>query len=161
MSKHGHGERHGHCDEHLIDFTEREERNLLEKILHELKEIARLLRQKGDKAKSAALKFIDSKGKPLMPATLQVGQTATAVLHEFTGLNGTGSEIAPIGPVSFTSSDPTIATVDAATGLVTAVGPGVATVTGLDGGNGLSASDVVSDTPVAAQSATLTITVNP
>ena len=112
-------------------------------------------------AKSATLTFLDSKGNRIMPAQLQVGQTATAVLHEFTGLNGTGSEIAPIGPVTFSSSDATIATVDASTGLVTAVGPGVATVTALDSGNGLSASDVVSDTPVVAQSATLTITVNP
>ena len=112
-------------------------------------------------AKSAKLTFLDSKGNTLMPATLQIGQTATAVLNEFTGLNGTGAKIAPIGPVTFSSSDATIATVDPATGVVTAVGPGVATITGLDSGNGLSASDVVSDTPVVAQSATLTLTVNP
>ena len=111
-------------------------------------------------AKSAKLTFLDSKGKTLMPATLSVGQTATAQLHEFTGLNGSGSEIPPIGPVTYSSSDDTIATVDASTGLVTAVGPGVATITGLDSGNGLSASDIVSDTPVVAQSATLTLTVN-
>ena len=96
-----------------------------------------------------------------MPATLQVGQTATAVLHEFSGPNGTGVELPPVGPVSFSSSDDTIATVDPTSGLVTAVAAGTATITGTDAGNGLSASDVVSDTPVVAQSATLTLTVNP
>lgn len=93
-----------------------------------------------------------------MPATLPVGKTAVAVLHEFDGLNGTGNELKPIGPVTFISSDPTIATVDANSGLVTAVAPGAVTITGTDGGNSLTASDTVSDTAVVAQSATLVIT---
>src|ERR1700739_3808967 len=97
-----------------------------------------------------------------MPATLAVGKTATAVFKEFTGPNGTGSEIAPIGPVSFTSSDPTIATVDSASGLVTAVAAGTVTITATDAGNSLTASDSASVTapvPVAV-SATLVITPN-
>jgi len=93
-----------------------------------------------------------------MPATLVVGSTAVAVLHEFSGLNGTGAELAPIGPVSYVSSDPSVATVDAASGLITAVAAGTATIVGTDAGNGLSASDSVSDTPLVAQSATLVIT---
>lgn len=109
-------------------------------------------------AKSAQLTISDTEGNILMPATLAVGKTAVAVLHEFDGLNGTGNELAPIGPVSFTSSDPTIATVDASSGLVTAVAAGAVTITGTDAGNGLSASDTVSDSPVVAQSATLVIT---
>jgi uncharacterized protein YjdB len=95
-----------------------------------------------------------------MPATLQVGQTATAVFTEFSGLNGTGVVVAPIGPVVFSSSDPSIATVDPASGLVTAVAPGAATITGTDQGNGLTASDSVSDTPLVAASATLVISPN-
>ena len=133
---------------------------LLRAILCDTNEIVHLLKQKGDKAKSAKLIIFDSKGNPIMPATVPVGGTFTAVLNEFTGLNGTGVPIAPIGPVTYSSSDDTIATVDPNTGAGVAVGPGVATITGLDVGNGLSASDVVSDTPVVAQSATLTITVN-
>lgn len=109
-------------------------------------------------AKSAKLTISDSKGNRLMPAQLAVGKTAVAVLHEFDGLNGTGNELAPVGPVSYTSSDPSIATVDSATGLVTAVAAGTVTITGTDAGNGLSASDSVSDTPLVAQSATLVIT---
>lgn len=94
-----------------------------------------------------------------MPATLAPGKTAVAVLHEFDGLNGTGNEVAPIGPVSYTSSDTTVATVDPSSGLVTAVAAGTATITGTDAGNGLTASDTVSDTAVVAQSATLVLTV--
>lgn len=95
-----------------------------------------------------------------MPATLTVGQTATAVYQEWSGPNGTGSKLASAGPVAFTSSDPTIATVDPASGLVTAIAPGTATITGTDATNGMSASDSVSDTPLKAQSATLVITPN-
>ena len=94
-----------------------------------------------------------------MPATLTIGQTATAVFKEFSGPNGTGVVVAPVGAVTFVSSDPTIATVDPA-GIVTAVAAGAATITATDAGNNLSASDSVSDTPLTAQSATLTITAN-
>lgn len=94
-----------------------------------------------------------------MPAQLTVGQTATAVLHEFVSQGG--AELAPIGPVSYTSSDPTIATVDPASGLITAVAAGTATITGTDAGNSLSASDSVSDQPLTATVATLVITPNP
>jgi len=111
-------------------------------------------------AQSATLQIHDSEGNILMPATLAVGATATAVFTEWSGLNGTGAKLPPVGAVSFASSDATIATVDPASGLVTAVGPGTATITGTDAGNGLTASDVVSDTPLVAQSATLVVTAN-
>jgi hypothetical protein len=133
----------------------------LEHIGHELHEIAHLLRRLvGKHAESATLTFTDSKGNPIMPATLAVGATATAVYQEWSGLNGTGAKLPSAGPVAFTSSDVTIATVDPASGLVTAVGPGTATITGTDATNGLSASDVVSDTPLVAQSATVVVTAN-
>jgi hypothetical protein len=95
-----------------------------------------------------------------MSATIQVGKTATAVLHEFAGVSGTGQELPPIGPVAYTSSDPTIATVDMATGKVTGIAPGTVTITGTDAGNKLTASDTVTVTPapVVAQSATLVVT---
>ena len=96
-----------------------------------------------------------------MPVTMQIGQTATAVLHEFTGPNGTGTELPPIGPVAYTSSDPSVASVDMASGVVTAVAPGTATITGTDGGNSLSASDSVTVATPVAVSATLVITPNP
>jgi hypothetical protein len=141
----------------MIEFgSERQ----LRRIADELAEIVSVLRGIFPRARSATLIFLDSKGRRIMPAVLTVGQTATAVLHEFTGPNGTGTDIKPIGPVSYSTSDATIATVDAASGLVTAVAAGVATITGTDAGNSLSASDTVSDTPLKAQSATLVITPN-
>ena len=111
-------------------------------------------------AQSLTVVFTNSKGQLPMPATLQVGATATAVAQEWSGPNGTGSKLAPAGVIAFTSSDPTIATVDPASGLVTAVGPGTATITGTDPVNNLSGSDTVSDTPLVAQSMTVVVTAN-
>lgn len=96
-----------------------------------------------------------------MPADILVGQTATAVLHEFTGPGGTGMEVAPIGPVAYSSSDTTIATVDPVTGSITGVAVGTATINGVDNGNGLSAADTVNVHAAVAQSATLVITPTP
>jgi Bacterial Ig-like domain (group 2) len=137
-----------------------------EKALEELVREARLIEEDlkaiegelASKALSATLTIQNEKGVRLMPATLQVGQTANAVWQEFSGPNGTGSPLAPASPPTFTSSDPTIATVDPSSGLVTAIAPGTATITGTDPGNGLTASDTVSDTPLVAQSATLVVT---
>jgi hypothetical protein len=99
------------------------------------------------------------KGKDHM-ATIVVGKTAQAVWQEWSGPNGTGDKLAPAGPVSFTSSDSTIATVDATSGLITGMAIGSATISGTDSTNNLSASDTVTVVEVA-QSATLTVVPNP
>ena len=98
-----------------------------------------------------------------MPATIVVGQTATAVYTEWSGPNGTGTALPDAGPVTFASSDPTNAPVDPSTGIVTGVGATTATITGTDATNGLNASDTVTvaAAPVVAQSATLVLTANP
>lgn len=103
---------------------------------------------------SATLKI---KGETM--ATLLVGKTAQAVWQEFSGPNGTGDKLPPAGAVTYTSSDPAVATVDPSSGLVTAVAIGTATITGTDAANSLTASDSVTDTEVA-QSATLTVVPN-
>jgi len=126
------------------------------KIEHEIEEIESILVPA--QATFATLVISDLKGNVLMPATLAVGATATAVLHEFVSQGG--AEVKPIGPVSYSSSDASIATVDPASGLITAVAAGVATITGTDAGNNLSASDSVSDTPLVATVASLVITPN-
>ena len=96
-----------------------------------------------------------------MPATIHLnGHGATAVFTEFDGPNGTGNPVPAIGPVSFTSSDPTIATVDNS-GNIAAVAAGTATITATDAGNSLTASDTVTVTAAVAVSATLVITANP
>ena len=92
-----------------------------------------------------------------MPATIMVGGNgAQATFTEWTGPNGTGSAVAPVGTVQFTSDNTAIATVDSS-GKVTAVAPGSATITGTDSGNNLSASDVLTVTGASAVSATLTL----
>jgi hypothetical protein len=121
-----------------------------------------LAHRRRHRAHSASLEFIDNQGKEIkMPATLTVGQTATAVLHEWTGTTpGTGTEVKPIGPVSYSSDNPAAATVDSASGLVTAVAVGSANITGSDAGNSLSAVDSVTVNAPVAQSASLVITPN-
>ena len=94
-----------------------------------------------------------------MSATLAVGKTATAVWQEFSGPSGTGDKLPPAGAVTFTSSDPSVATVDPSSGLVTAVAVGSVTISGQDAANGLTASDTVTVTETA-QSATLTVVPN-
>lgn len=89
-----------------------------------------------------------------MPASIQVGKTATAVAHRFSGT----TEIPLLGAPVYSSSDPSIATVDPASGLITAVAEGTVTITGADT-DGLSGSDTLTDTPV--QTVTLVITPNP
>lgn len=129
----------------------------IEDIAYELHLIREALEARGP-AKFAKLILFDSKGIIHMPATLAVGKTATAVLQEFVVLGGPA--VPNVGPVVYSSSDVTIATVDPASGLVTAIAAGVATITGIDQGNSLTASDTVSDTAPVATVAVLTITPN-
>lgn len=129
----------------------------LEDIAYELHLIREALQANGP-AKFAKLILFDSKGIIKMPATIAIGKTATAVLQEFVVAGGPA--VPNVGPVVYSSSDPTIATVDPSSGLVTAIAAGVATITGLDQGNSLTASDTVSDTAPVATVATLTITPN-
>lgn len=137
-----------------------------EKLEKEIKNLAQaifildqiLFRVVNGLALSATLRF---EGDSDMPATINVGgKGAQAVFTEFNGANGTGSPVAPIQPPVFSSSDATIATVDPASGAVTAVAPGSATISASDAGNGLSASDTVTVLPALAVSATLVVTAN-
>lgn len=123
------------------------------------------------RARSATLNVVECRtswinhlgGLHRMPATIKVGGTATAVYKEWTGPDGTGSEIPPLSAPSFSSSDPTVASVDG-NGLVTGVGAGSATITGTDHLNSLSGTDTVTveapPPPPTAVSATLVVTAN-
>lgn len=157
-------------------------RRWLNRTLKALEDLVTLLREIRDilrrRARSATLvihpthwdeeewmifEFLSEKGRRFMPATIQVGATATAVYKEWTGPNGTGDEIAPLAAPSFDSSDVIVATVDG-NGLVTGVAAGTATITGTDHNNNLSGSDTVTvegpPPPPVAQSATLVVTAN-
>lgn len=107
---------------------------------------------------SASLTFT---GEITMPASIAIGgKGAQAVFTEFSGLNGSGSVEAPIGAVSFASDNTAVATVDPVSGAVTAVAVGTANISGSDAGDGLTASDVITVTPLIPQSATLVLTAN-
>lgn len=123
-------------------------------------------------AQSATLQvwhMVDSKGVA-MPLTLQVngpggsiapppaGSPAGVGFEEWDGANGTGNQVAPIGPLSYESANPAIVTVDANGNLV-AVAPGQSEVTATDTGNNLAASDLITVVDVA-QSATLNAVAN-
>lgn len=93
-----------------------------------------------------------------MPVSLAVGKTAQATWLEWTGPSGTGTNLPPVTAPTFLSDNPTIASVDGNSGLVTAIAPGTANITGTDAGNGLTASDVATVTAATvAASATLTL----
>ncbi len=97
-----------------------------------------------------------------MPVTIHVNSNGfSSDFAEWTGPNGTGSKVDPIGPVAYQSSDTTIATVDPSTGQGMGVAPGTATITATDAGNSLSASDTVVVIADTAVSATLELTANP
>ena len=97
-----------------------------------------------------------------MPVTIHVTSNGfSSLFQEWTGPNGTGVNVKPIGPVSYSSSDPSVATVDPATGAGMGVAVGTATIMASDAGNGLSASDTVVVIADSAISATLMLTANP
>lgn len=118
-------------------------------ILIELQSIYKALRPR----LSATLRIF-VKGKHM--TNLRVGQSFHAVYQEFSGPNGTGTPLPPAGPVKYSSSDPSVATVDPDTGAGVAIAPGSAVITGTDAADSLSASDglTAQDT---AQSATLVV----
>jgi Bacterial Ig-like domain (group 2) len=131
-----------------------------------LLEIIHLLNLLVNRPVSATLKLQPHKpilvGEKSMPATILVGATASSLFQEWTGPNGTGTVVPNAGAPAFTSSNTSVATVDPASGVVTGVAAGQATITGDDPANNLSASDTITvNAPsVTAVSATLTLTAN-
>jgi hypothetical protein len=94
------------------------------------------------------------------PVTGAPGNTATPT---FTESAADGSSVAPIGPVQYASDNTAVVTVDASTGIATLQGAGIANVSALDTGNGLTDSvafTVTPTTPVAV-SASLNYSLNP
>lgn len=108
-----------------------------------------------------------------MNTVLTVGQTGQATAHEFSGLNGTGSELPLAGKISWASSDSSVATVDPVSGVITAVAeskkdangaPIPVDITGTDAANGLfnpPGDATVTDQPLKAASLTVSVAVNP
>ena len=95
-----------------------------------------------------------------MPASIAIGGTASSLFQEWSGPNGTGTVLPNAGAPAFASDNTAVATVDPASGVVTGVSAGTANISGTDSVNNLAASDVITVTAPAAQSATLTLTAN-
>lgn len=129
-----------------------------------LQDIVRLLRRiwggisflVGRNAQSSTLFFVNSKGEFLMDVTVHLNDTPLrAFLAEFDGPNKTGNLVPGIGPTSYTSSDPSVATVDPVTGNLVYLKQGQTTVTGLNSGNQLTNSGVLTIISGTAQSSDL------
>jgi hypothetical protein len=133
-----------------------QELEVLKEILHELRKLRHEL---FPQAQSATLTL----GGNGMPATIQVGGTATATFLEWSGPGGTGVQVPPVGAVTYSSDNPAVATVDPNTGIATGVSAGTANISGTDAGNNLTASDVLTVSappPPVAVSATLNLVAN-
>jgi len=128
---------------------------VLESIACSLKKIA----GQHKPAVSATLVFQNSEGEPMDLSAHVNDVPGIAIFQEFDGPGGTGNPVPAIGPVSFVSDTPAVATVDPATGQLTYISAGTAKITGTDAGNGLTASATLTlNASVApAQSATLTL----
>lgn len=149
----------------IVEFQLKRIAELLERILAteqasllvEIEEEADLDELVPASAKSAVLTLLVEGENPEMPATIHLnGNGAQATFTEFDLPGGTGNVVPPVGTVSFTSSDTTVATVDA-NGRCAAIAAGAVTITGTDSGNGLTASDSLTVTADVAQSATLAL----
>lgn len=120
----------------------------LREILYEVRRIRQLL----ETQQNAQLHF---EGDNMATVTsIQIGKTAQAILEEF---DAAGLLVPNIGPLTATSDNPFVASIDSSTGVVTGVAVGSANITVTDSGNGLAASAPISVADVAdvAVSATL------
>jgi hypothetical protein len=120
------------------------------------------LRRRLSRAESATLTLVthprhNHKGEH-MPLTVHVNdKPGLAVFQEFDGPTGTGNKVPPTGAVTFASSNPAVATVDATSGALAYLSAGTTSISGADSSNGLTASDTLTVVAAPAVSATLTL----
>jgi len=93
------------------------------------------------------------------PASIHLNSTTAQVtFEEFDQPGGQGNKVPPVGPVGFSSDTPATLTVDPASGKITPVAIGMATITTKDAGNGLSDTNLVTVVADVAQSLVASIT---
>ena len=108
---------------------------------------------------SASLTFTTSKGELQMPLTVEVGQSFSAKLHEWSSTTPKqGTEVTGPGPISYMSDNPAVATIDPTSGSGTAVSVGTCNIVGKDDGDGLSATDTLTVTAPTPKSASIDLT---
>jgi hypothetical protein len=154
----------GKHEERKIEREEQDIKEILKKIVRIEEENERILKQilaRLTGAQSLVLTIQDSEGNNMgNPAT--IGATGgLATVQEFSGPGGTGSVVPTVGPIVFASDNVAVATVDPASGAITAVAPGSCNISALDKTNNLTDSVAVTVSLVAgAQSLVLTVTPN-
>jgi hypothetical protein len=126
------------------------------KLLRDIRDLLRRQVRCSCPSRSAVLLFVNSKGEEFMDVSVkQTDAPLRAALVEFDGPNGTGNIVPGIGPTSFTSADPTVATVDPVLGSLVYLKAGQTLITGKNSGNGQTASGTLTIISGAAQSSVL------
>ena len=140
-----------------LSLFERTILSIFARIEYQLSRIARCLCHKP--GRSAFLFFkLPNGDETNMPLTVHVNDNpGSASFQEWSGPNGTGIAVPPVGAVSYASDNTAVATVDPSTGKLAYISAGVANISGTDAGNGLTASDVLTVIAATAVSATLTL----
>ena len=108
-------------------------------------------------AKSLTVKI----GGQMGNTVLAVGKTAQATAHEWSGLAGAGTELPLAGAISWVSADPSVVTVDPASGLITAVAPSKLDANGAPIPVDITATDAANNLSNPAGDATITDTAPP
>jgi hypothetical protein len=96
------------------------------------------------------------------PVTVQLGLSG-GVSHFVESVKASGVIVPAIGPVAYTSDNPSVATIDPSTGNWVPVAVGTANISALDQGNGLTdtvALTVIAAPPPVADTAVLTLVPN-
>lgn len=145
---------------HELEESERRQREfdrLLQEQGHKIRKILHLLHCRSKVAVSSILTFVDKKGDSFnMDITVHINDSPLAAfLAEFDGPNGTGNPVPGIGPTTYLSADPTVATVDPTTGQLAYLKAGSTVISGKNAGNGMNASGTLTIISGAAQSAVL------
>jgi hypothetical protein len=153
--------------DHLFhrEHNEREFLHLVRDFVHSFERFVSIFNRLVPHHAASATLQLSSKGAPLtMPLTIQVGQSFSAALTEWSGPNGTGSVVPPVTPPTYASDTPATATISADGTQGIGIAVGTTNISGLDSGDGMTASDVltvVAAGPVAAVSATIALTAGP
>lgn len=137
------------AEDHNTEHDLRAIYGLLSSILIVEEEIRDLLQKWLPRAVSTTVTF----GGNDMDIKVHVSDTPkTAMAHEWTGPNGTGVEVPPIGAITWTSDNPAAVTVNPTSGLLAYVAAGVANISFTDAGNSITGTGqvtVVADVAVS------------
>lgn len=124
------------------------------------RELTKILKHQFPRKAESLISQIEVGGLDMgAPASIHLNSTTAQVtFQEFDGPNGTGNPLPPVGPMSYASDTPATLTVDPASGKISPVAVGTATITTTDTGNGLSDTNLVTVVADTAESLVASIT---